>query len=77
MNAEELLKQSYGQMHFSNEDGGWRLLADRVVAYANMHSAKRSHTQQLLYFAVKNRSLRQLFALYHQLQLMRVPRVPN
>lgn len=70
--AAELLKQAYGQIYFANE--GWGLLADKLTAYAQNRSAKRSHIQQLLYFAVKNRSSRQLFALFQQLQPMMFPR---
>lgn len=64
--AAELLIQAYGQVLFANE--GWELRADRLVEYAQTRSAIRSHFQQLLYFAVKNRTSRQLYALFQELR---------
>jgi hypothetical protein len=66
--AGELLMQAYGQMYYAND--GWELRADKLEAYSKMRSAKRSHIQQLLYFAVKNRSSRQLYALFQHLRPM-------
>lgn len=76
VHAAEILMQAYGQMYHSNEEG-WALLADNVAAYAKMRSAKRSHIQQLLYFAVKNRDSRQLFALFRHLETIMVSRSPK
>ncbi|MBP0637977.1 hypothetical protein [Cupriavidus sp. AcVe19-6a] len=64
--AAHLLMQSYGQMFFSNSD--WGLRAERVREYAKTMSIKRSHVQQFLTFAVKNRTSRQLYALQANLQ---------
>lgn len=74
--AAEILMQAYGQMCLSNEEG-WDLLADNVAVYAEIRSAKRSHIQQLLYFAVKNRNSRHLFALFQHLETMMVARAPK
>lgn len=76
VHAAEILMQAYGQMYYSNDEG-WALLADKVVACAKMRSAKRSHIQQLLYFAVKNRNSRQLFSLFRRLETMMVARAPK
>jgi hypothetical protein len=76
VHAAEIFMQAYGQMYYSNDDG-WALLADKVAAYAKMRSAKRSHIQQLLYFAVKNRNSRQLFALFQHLETMMLKRAPK
>jgi hypothetical protein len=64
--AADLLMQAYGQVHFAND--GWELRADRLVEYAQTRSTIRAHFQQLLYFSVKNRASRQLFALFQELQ---------
>lgn len=66
IHAEELLLQAYGQVFFAND--GWALHADRVVEYAQTRSAIRSHFQQLLYFAVKNRTSRQHYAMFNELR---------
>ena len=76
VHAAEILMQAYGQMYLSNEEG-WALLADKVAAYAKVRAAKRSHIQQLLYFAVKNRNSRQLLALFQHLETMMVARAPK
>lgn len=76
VHASEILMQAYGQMYYSNDEG-WALLADKVEAYAKVRSTKRSHIQQLLYFAVKNRNSRQLFALFQHLEPMMVARAPK
>lgn len=66
VHATELLKQAYGQIFYANE--GWGVLAEPVENYARARSMQRAHIQQLLYFAVKNRSSRELFALCEYLQ---------
>lgn len=67
--AAHFLMQAYGQIFFANS--GWDLCADRVREYAETASIKRSHLQQLLRFAVKDRTSRELLALYQNLQQLR------
>lgn len=67
--ASHLLMQAYGQMFFANS--GWNLRAERVREYAETASIKRSHLQQLLHFAVKHRTSRELLALHQHLQRLR------
>lgn len=64
--AAQLLLQAYGQMFFANSE--WNLHAEQVREYAETTSVKRSHVQQLLSFAVKNRTSRELLALHTNLQ---------
>ena len=74
--AAQILLQAYGQMYHSSEEG-WDLRADKVAAYAAARSEIRSHIQQLLYFSVKNRNSRQLFALFQHLETKMAPRASN
>ena len=67
--AAHFLMQAYGQMFFANS--GWDLRADRVREYAETSSIKRSHIQQLLHYAVKERTSRELLALHRNLQRLR------
>lgn len=67
--AEQLLLQAYGQLFFANS--GWGLSAERIHAHAETASIKRSHVQQLIYTAVKNRSSGELLALHGRLQDVR------
>lgn len=64
--AAHFLMQAYGQIFFANS--GWDLRAERVREYAETASIKRSHLQQLLHFAVKGRTSRELLALNQHLQ---------
>ncbi len=76
IHAEELLMQSYGQIMFANID--WELRADNLIRYAQKRSTVRSHIQQLLHFAVKNRTSRQLYALFQELRrLKKQPEEPQ
>lgn len=67
--AAHFLKQAYGQVFFANS--GWDLRFERVREYAETASIKRSHLQQLLHFAVKKRTSRELLALHQNLQRVR------
>lgn len=67
--AQELLLQAYGQVMFSNI--GWELKADKLTRYAQKRSVVRAHLQQLLYFAVKNRTSRQLYSLFQELHRLK------
>ena len=69
--AGQLLQQAYGQMFFANS--GWELKANRVREYAETTSIKRAYAQQLLFFAAKGRSSRQLLALFKNLQELLPP----
>lgn len=64
--ASQMLMQCYGQMFFPNT--GWNIHAERVNAYAETTRIKRAHVQQLLSFAVKHRSSRELLAVHTRLQ---------
>lgn len=64
--ASQMLMQSYGQIFFANSE--WNLHAERVSAYAETTRIKRAHVQQLLSFAVKHRSSRELLAVHTRLQ---------
>lgn len=63
--AAELLKQAYGLIYFGNV--GWNILADGVRDYATTCSVKRSHIQQLVRFAIKNRTSSTLLELNKRL----------
>jgi hypothetical protein len=56
--AGELIEQIYSQMYFGN------LRADDARAYAALQSIRKAHQQQLLEFAVKNRSSQELMNLF-------------
>jgi hypothetical protein len=56
--AGELIGQIYSQMYFGN------LRAGEARAYASLQSLRKAHQQQLLEFAVKNRSPQELMNLF-------------
>lgn len=67
--ANYILMLAYGMIFFSNT--GWHLFADRVRDYATTSSIKRSHIQQLVRFATKNRAPSELLVLHNALQNLR------
>ncbi|MCU1754696.1 hypothetical protein [Pseudomonas helleri] len=67
--AAALLKQAYGLIFFGNS--GWNIAADGVRNYASVCSVKRSHIQQLVRFAIKNRPSSVLLELNQRLSEMK------
>jgi hypothetical protein len=66
VHASELLQQAYGQIYFTNDD--WSLLGESIRVYAENLSIKRAYAEQLLFYAVKGRTSRQLLALHQNIQ---------
>ncbi len=67
--AAHILIQAYSQIFYANS--GWGLRAERVSEYAKLAHIKRAHSQTLLYFAVKNRTSRELLMLHKKLEYCR------
>ncbi|MCY1394936.1 hypothetical protein D9M71_98640 [compost metagenome] len=67
--ANYILMLAYGMIFHSN--AGWNLFADCVRDHATTTSIKRSHIQQLVRFATKNRTPRELLVLHNALQKLR------
>lgn len=67
--AAELLMQAYGQIFFGNS--GWDIVADGVTAYAKTTSIKRAHIQQLIRFAIKDRTSSSVLKLSKHLDEMK------
>lgn len=67
--ANYILMLAYGMIFHSNTD--WNLFSGCVRDHATTSSIKRSHIQQLVSFATKNRTPRELLVLHNALQKLR------
>ena len=66
VHVSELLQHAYGQMYYSSPDC-WGLAASGIREYAENMSIKRAYAEQLLMYAAKARSSRQLLAVHQNL----------
>jgi hypothetical protein len=64
IHTEELLSQVYGQIFFGD------MRAEKVRELAEAQSVKRAHLQQVLEYAVKNRTSRQLLNLHRNVRVV-------
>lgn len=73
VHVSELLQHAYGQIFYSSL-GCWGLIASSIREYAENMSVKRAYAEQLLIYAAKARSSRQLLAVHRNLEkiLMKV-----
>jgi hypothetical protein len=66
VHALKLLEQAYSLIFFGNVERN--VLSEGVAQRAETNSIRRAHLQQLIFFAVKNRSSSQLLALHNRIE---------
>lgn len=72
VNALKLLELAYGLIFFGNT--GWNILSQGAAERNKANSIRRSHLQQFIFYAVKNRSSSELLALHNRIEQFGLPR---